>query len=55
MGLITTGSAAFWNTAFSSTVFKIGVPNMQYDGIRLDSEKTVFGVFSLEYRVPKDN
>ena len=47
--------AAFRNTAFSSTValYLIGVPNMQYDDIRLDSVKAVFRVFSPEYRVPK--
>ena len=35
--------AAFRNTAFSSTValYLIGVPNMQYDDVRLDSVKAV--------------
>ena len=52
---ITTRYAAFRNTAFSSTValYLIGVPNMQYDDVRLDSVKTVFRVFSPEYRVPR--
>ena len=52
---ITTRYAAFRNTAFSSTValYLIGVPNMQYDDVRLDSVKAVFRVFSPEYRVPK--
>ena len=33
----------------------IGVPNMQYDNVRLDSVKTVFRVVTPEYRVPKSN
>ena len=55
--MITTRYAAFQNTAFSSTValYLIGVPNMQYDDVRLDSVKTVFRVVSPEYRVPKSN
>ena len=54
---ITTRYAAFRNTAFGSTVALdlIGVPNMQYDDVRLDSVKTVFRVFTPEYRVPKSN
>ena len=50
---ITTRYAAFRNTAFSSAValYLIGVPNMQYDDVRLDSVKTVYRVFSPEYRV----
>ena len=54
---ITTRYAAFRNTAFSSTValYLIGVLNMQYDDVRLDSVKAVFRVVSPEYRVPKSN
>ena len=54
---ITTRYLAFRNTAFRSIValYLIGVPNMQYDDVRLDSVKTVFRVVSPEYHVTKSN